>query len=241
MSIAPPNVRSGVMALAPKYERLRVALESSAKKIEGGAKTARSEVASLQRQAIASLQECADIALRLAECLGDGACPRDITCLHLGDWNRCDVCFDEQVSRFFDQAGKFITAVAASAEPGARTLRKAAVANSNSCDAFSDRVASFTEAQQRVFELLITGLPNKLIAYQIGVAEATVKAHVSAVLHKLQVRSRAQAIALSSAFERNCAVGAERGELIRRNGWATMPGSKDTAGKALQIIAPSCS
>ena len=173
--------------------------------------------------------------------LGDGACLRDIACLHLGDWNCCDVCFDEQVSRFFDQAGKFITAVAASAEPGARTLRKAAVADSNSCDAFSDRVASFTEAQQRVFELLITGLPNKLIAYQIGVAEATVKAHVSAVLHKLQVRSRAQAIALSSAFERNCAVGAERGELIRRNGWATMPGSKDTAGKALQIIAPSCS
>ena len=231
MSITPPNVRSGVMALAPKYERLRVALESSAKKIEGGAKTARSEVADLQRQAIASLQECADIALRLAECLGDGACPRDITCLHLGDWNRCDVCFDEQVSRFFDQAGKFITAVSASAEPGARALRKAAVADSNSCDAFPERVASFTEAQQRVFELVITGLPNKLIAYQIGVAEATVKAHVSAVLHKLQVRSRAQAIALSSAFERNCAVGSERGELIRRNGWATMPGRKDTAGR----------
>ena len=218
MSITPPNGRSGVMALAPKYARLRAALESSAKKIEGGAKTARSEVADLQRQAIASLQECADIALRLAECLGDGACPRDITCLHLGDWNRCDACFDEQVSRFFDQAGKFITAVAASAEPGALTLRKGAVADSNSCDAFPERVASFTEAQQRVFELVITGLPNKLIAYQIGVAEATVKAHVSAVLHKLQVRSRAQAIALSSAFERNCAVGSERGELIRMHG-----------------------
>ena len=51
--------------------------------------------------------------------------------------------------------------------------------------------------------LLTTGLPNKLIAYQIGVSEATIKAHVSAVLRKLRVRSRAQAIALSSAFERN--------------------------------------
>ena len=74
---------------------------------------------------------------------------------------------------------------------------------SNSCDAFPERAASFTEAQQRVFELVITGLPNKLIAYEIGVAEATVKAHVSAVLRKLRVRTRAQAIALSSAFERN--------------------------------------
>ena len=49
----------------------------------------------------------------------------------------------------------------------------------------------------------MTGLPNKLIAYEIGVSEATIKAHVSAVLRKLKVRSRGQAIALSSAFERN--------------------------------------
>src|SRR5208337_2114469 len=182
--------------------RLRAVLENSAKNVEGSAKTARSEVVDLQRQAIASLRECAEIALRLAECLGDAACPRAITCLHLGDWNRCDGCFNEQV-RFFDQASKFMTAIAASAEPGPHALRKAAVADSNSCDAFPERTASFTEAQQRVFELLMTGLPNKLIAYEIGVAEATVKAHVSAVLRKLRVRDRAQAIALSSAFERN--------------------------------------
>src|SRR5271157_3667798 len=188
MSITPPNGRSSVMALAPKYARLRAVLENSAKNVEGGAKTARSEVADPQRRAIASVQECAEIALRLAECLGDAACPRDITCLHLGDWNRCDGCFNEQV-RFFDQASKFMTAIAASAEPGPHALRKAAVADSNSCDAFPERTASFTEAQQRVFELLMTGLPNKLIAYEIGVAEATVKAHVSAVLRKLRVRS----------------------------------------------------
>ncbi len=203
MSIRPPNGRSNMMALAPKYARLRAVLENSAKNVEGGAKTARSEVADLERRAIASIQECADIAFRLAECLGDAACPRDITCLHLGDRNRCDACFNEQVSRFFDQAGKFMTAIAASAEPGRHALRKAAVAGSNAYEAFPERAASFTEAQQRVFELLMTGMPNKLIACEIGVAEATVKAHVSAVLRKLRVRTRAQAIALSSAFERN--------------------------------------
>ena len=127
MSITPPNGRSSVMALAPKYARLRAVLENSAKNVEGGAKTAHSEVADLQRRAIASVQECAEIALRLAECLGDAACPRDITCLHLGDWNRCDACFNEQVSQFFDQASKFTTAIAASAEPGPNALRKAAV------------------------------------------------------------------------------------------------------------------
>ncbi|MBU2190913.1 MAG: LuxR C-terminal-related transcriptional regulator, partial [Alphaproteobacteria bacterium] len=38
----------------------------------------------------------------------------------------------------------------------------------------------------------------KQIAYELGVSEATVKAHVSAVLHKLGVDSRTQAVILLS-------------------------------------------
>ena len=49
MSITPPNGRPRVMALAPKYERLRAVLENSAKNVEGGAKTVRSEVADAGR------------------------------------------------------------------------------------------------------------------------------------------------------------------------------------------------
>ena len=124
MSITPPNGRSSMMALAPSYVRLRAVLENSAKNVEGDAKSTRSEVADPQRRAIASLRECADVAPRLAECLGDAACPCDITCLHLGDWSRCDACVDEQVSRFFNQASKFMTAIAASAGPGPLHLRK---------------------------------------------------------------------------------------------------------------------
>ncbi len=202
ISTLPPKARTNVTALAPKYERLRAMIENSAQSIEGGAKTRRPDVVDLQRRAIASLQECADTALDLAECLGSTACPRDTTCLYLGDWNHCNACFTEQASRFFEQAGKFLTAVIQSAEPSRLITAKTAEAAPRSCDVFPERTASFTEAQQRVFELLVTGLPNKLIAYEIGVSEATVKAHVSAVLRKLRVRSRAQAIALSSAVER---------------------------------------
>ena len=203
MSITPPNPRSNRGAIALQYARLQDVLEKSSKNVEGGGKIAHSEVADLQRRAIASLQECAEVAIRLAECLGNANCPRNVTCLHMGDWNRCDTCFNDQVSKFFDQASRFMNAIAAHTESGPIAFRKAAIDETNSCDAFRERAASFTEAQQRVFELLVTGLPNKLIAYQIGVSEATIKAHVSAVLRKLRVRSRAQAIALSSAFERN--------------------------------------
>ncbi len=40
------------------------------------------------------------------------------------------------------------------------------------------------------------GLPNKLIAYELGLCETTVKAHVSEILRKLCVYNRARAIAL---------------------------------------------
>jgi DNA-binding CsgD family transcriptional regulator len=202
MSIFPPKARSNVAALAPKFARLMSVIEKSAESVETGARAVRPDILDLQRRAIASLQECAEVAVGMAEILGDTTCPRDVTCLHLGDWNRCNNCFDEQVGKFFDQSVKFLGALMLSTEPSPYITGKGAKPISSSCDAFPERAASFTEAQQRVFELLKTGLPNKLIAYEIGVSEATIKAHVSAVLRKLRVRSRAQAIALSSAFER---------------------------------------
>ena len=192
-SKAPPKARSSAAALAPKYTRLRAALEKSARSVEGRARTGPSDVVEFQRRAIAALRECAETAVSLAECLGDATCPRDITCLHLGDWNRCNACFEEQANRFFDQADKFLTAVVQSSEPGRVIPAKTARTEPRASDVFVERAASFTEAQNRVFELLVTGLPNKLIAYEIGVSEATIKAHVSAVLRKLRVRSRAQA------------------------------------------------
>jgi DNA-binding NarL/FixJ family response regulator len=56
------------------------------------------------------------------------------------------------------------------------------------------RLASLTPQQVRVLMMLGEGLLNKQIAFQLGVSEATVKAHVSAVLQKLRVESRTQAV-----------------------------------------------
>ena len=46
--------------------------------------------------------------------------------------------------------------------------------------------------------MLSEGLLNKQIAYELGVSEATVKAHVSAILQKLGVESRTQAVIAAS-------------------------------------------
>jgi DNA-binding NarL/FixJ family response regulator len=56
------------------------------------------------------------------------------------------------------------------------------------------RLATLTPQQVRVLSMLSEGLLNKQIAYELGVSEATVKAHVSAILDKLGVDSRTQAV-----------------------------------------------
>lgn len=63
------------------------------------------------------------------------------------------------------------------------------------------RLATLTPQQVRVLMMLSEGLLNKQIAYQLAVSEATVKAHVSAILQKLGVESRTQAVIVASRIE----------------------------------------
>jgi DNA-binding CsgD family transcriptional regulator len=66
----------------------------------------------------------------------------------------------------------------------------------------SDGAARFPTPQQvRVLMMLSEGLLNKQIAYELGVSEATVKAHVSAILQKLGVESRTQAVITAAKIE----------------------------------------
>jgi DNA-binding NarL/FixJ family response regulator len=56
------------------------------------------------------------------------------------------------------------------------------------------RFASLTPQQVKVLMMLGEGLLNKQIAFKLSVSEATIKAHVSAILQKLNVDSRTQAV-----------------------------------------------
>jgi DNA-binding NarL/FixJ family response regulator len=63
------------------------------------------------------------------------------------------------------------------------------------------KLATLTPQQVRVLMMLSGGLLNKQIAYELGVSEATVKAHVSAILQKLGVESRTQAVIAAGKIE----------------------------------------
>lgn len=61
-----------------------------------------------------------------------------------------------------------------------------------------DGIASLTQQQYVVLTMLAQGLLNKQIAYELDVTEATIKAHMTAIFRKLNVRSRTQvALAIS--------------------------------------------
>jgi DNA-binding NarL/FixJ family response regulator len=63
------------------------------------------------------------------------------------------------------------------------------------------RLSTLTPQQVRVLMMLSGGLLNKQIAFELGVSEATVKAHVSAILQKLGVESRTQAVIAAGKIE----------------------------------------
>lgn len=58
----------------------------------------------------------------------------------------------------------------------------------------AESVSTLTPHQFRVLMMLGEGLLNKQIAYQLGVSEATIKAHVTAILRKMHVNNRTQAV-----------------------------------------------
>lgn len=71
----------------------------------------------------------------------------------------------------------------------------------------ADLVADLTPAQMRVLQLIRHGQLNKQIAYELGVSETTVKAHVSEILRKLNVVSRTQAVIKTAQLDFEAIIG----------------------------------
>jgi len=59
--------------------------------------------------------------------------------------------------------------------------------------------STLTGQQMRILELICDGKPNKQIAYELSLAEATVKAHITALLRRLGVYNRTQAVVVAEA------------------------------------------
>ncbi|PZQ99486.1 MAG: DNA-binding response regulator [Cereibacter sphaeroides] len=59
------------------------------------------------------------------------------------------------------------------------------------------RLSLLTRQQAKILSLVCEGRLNKQIAYDLAIAETTVKAHVTAIMRKLGVQSRTQAVLIA--------------------------------------------
>lgn len=59
------------------------------------------------------------------------------------------------------------------------------------------RLQLLTRQQARILQLICEGKMNKQIAFDLSIAETTVKAHITAIMRKLSVYSRTQAVLLA--------------------------------------------
>jgi DNA-binding NarL/FixJ family response regulator len=84
---------------------------------------------------------------------------------------------------------------------GERVLPDGCDGESLECDeatALARGFASLTPQQMNILRLICQGRPNKIISYELSIAEATVKTHIAAIMSKINVRNRTQAALLAS-------------------------------------------
>jgi DNA-binding NarL/FixJ family response regulator len=79
------------------------------------------------------------------------------------------------------------------------------------------RIAELTPQQFRVLSMIAEGLLNKQIAYELGVSEATVKAHMTAIMRKLGVTNRTQVALLANQLSVDEDIAVDNGELAPRS------------------------
>ena len=65
----------------------------------------------------------------------------------------------------------------------------------------ADKVATLTPSQYKVLCLMRDGLLNKQIGYNLGIAEKTVKTHVTSIFRKLDINNRTQAVLIATQLQ----------------------------------------
>ena len=87
-------------------------------------------------------------------------------------------------------------------EHGVERLRKSA-ANRDRADETAVRLQALTPREREVLEGLAKGLPNKTIAYDLGISPRTVEIHRANLMTKLEVRSLSEALRIAFAAQQN--------------------------------------
>jgi DNA-binding CsgD family transcriptional regulator len=202
---------------------LQTAIEEATEATECRNVKIASELDDLQARAIRSIHDSALATIDLFEAIGAAKTPGDLADRQMQIARRQRETVSQRLGEFFESAR---TMVSMMADPLNRQLRAMSGATNmplglggvlggvlgggllgadrgpvEAGDSILCRLNKLTARQKRVLELLAEGLPNKVIAHQLGISETTVKAHVGEILRKLKVYNRARAIVMLAQFD----------------------------------------
>ncbi len=147
---------------------------------------------------IESVHASALAAVQLVEALNRAERLKEVAAAQFTYSRRQRDAVDRQIVEFLAAARNMISVLTEPPSDSMVDCSKAGKCPSAPCNPQSvvERLRTLTQRQRRVLELMADGLPNKLIAHELGLCETTVKAHVSEILRKLCVYNRARAIVL---------------------------------------------
>ncbi len=186
------------------YGLLQSAIEEVAETAESRNLTIASELEELQARAIRSIQDSALATIDLFEALGAAQTPGELANRQMELARRQRDSVTRRLDDFFETAKTMVSIMTDPLNRQMRALSGALAAErgpSEAGDTVLSRLNKLTARQKRVLELLAEGLPNKVIAHELGISETTVKAHVGEILRKLKVYNRARAIVMLAQFD----------------------------------------
>jgi DNA-binding NarL/FixJ family response regulator len=152
----------------------------------------------IQAHTIESVHSSAVATIELMDALNRAQGPKDVAAAQFAHSKRQRDAIDRQIIEFLAAARNMISVLTERQSEPPVDCSKAGKCPSAPCktQSVAERLKTLTQRQRRVLELMADGLPNKLIAYELGLCETTVKAHVSEILRKLCVYNRTRAIVL---------------------------------------------
>jgi len=186
------------------YGLLQTAIEEVADTVETQNVKIASELEDLQAKALRSIHESALVTIDLIEAIGAAQTPGELANRQIALARRQGETVNDRLVDFFASARSMVSVMT---DPlnrqmgvfsGALATERGPV---EAGDSVLARLNKLTARQKKVLELLAEGLPNKVIAHELGISETTVKAHVGEILRKLKVYNRARAIVMLAQYD----------------------------------------
>ncbi len=192
----PPSQVSARARLA--YGLLKAAMDEAGETVEANGAMFAAGWSGLQARTLDSIHASALATIEFMEAMNRAEGSKELAAAQFAFGRRQREALDRHMIEFLAAARNMIAVLSALPSDPLVDCSKPGKCPAAPCNTQSvaERLKALTERQKRVLELIAEGLPNKVIAYQLGLCETTVKAHVSGILRKLCVYNRARAIAL---------------------------------------------